>query len=71
VTYTSSDPAKHMGGAITQSFGSADALRTYVRLDTGEHNGFSAYLSGQYSRQNLFRIRRRATPPPASSSTAS
>jgi iron complex outermembrane receptor protein len=25
VTYTSSDPAKHMGGAITQSFGSADA----------------------------------------------
>ncbi|WP_206245627.1 TonB-dependent receptor domain-containing protein [Novosphingobium terrae] len=54
VTYTSSDPHKQMGGAITQSFGSDSALRTYVRLDTGEHNGFSAYLSGQYSRQNLF-----------------
>ncbi len=52
--YTSSDPHKDLGVAASQTFGSQDTLRTYVRLDTGEHGGFSAYLSGQYSEQDLF-----------------
>jgi iron complex outermembrane receptor protein len=52
--YTSSDPHKTFGATASQTFGSEDAKRTYLRVDTGEHNGFSAYLSGQYSEQNLF-----------------
>ncbi|WP_159980520.1 MULTISPECIES: TonB-dependent receptor [unclassified Novosphingobium] len=52
--YTSSDPKQEMGLAASQTFGSEDTLRTFVRFDTGEHGGFSAYLSGQYSEQDLF-----------------
>ncbi len=52
--YTSSNPYRQFGFTVSQTFGSEDAKRTYVRVDTGEHNGFSAYLSGQYSEQNLF-----------------
>jgi iron complex outermembrane recepter protein len=52
--YTSSNPSKHFGVKVSQSVGSEDALRTYARIDTGEHGGFSAYVSGQYSQQDLF-----------------
>ncbi|AYV46787.1 TonB-dependent receptor [Caulobacter flavus] len=52
--YVSSDPKKDMGLSISQSFGSEDTLRTFARFDTGEYNGWSAYLSGQYSEQDLF-----------------
>lgn len=52
--YQSNDPKKDMAAAFTQTFGSEDSLRTFVRLDTGEHGGFSAYVSGQYSEQDLF-----------------
>jgi len=54
VTYISSDPHKDLGFAISQTVGSDDGLRTFARLDTGEHGGFSAYLSGSYSQQDLF-----------------
>jgi len=54
VTYRSSDPKKHMGLDVSQTFGSEDGLRTFARFDTGEHAGFSAYLSGQYTQQDLF-----------------
>lgn len=54
VIYQSSDPKKDLGFAVSQSFGSENALRTFARLDTGEHGGISAYVSGQYSQQNLF-----------------
>jgi len=54
VTYVSSDPHKHMGLAISQTVGSDDGLRTFARFDTGEHAGFSAYVSGQYTQQDLF-----------------
>jgi iron complex outermembrane recepter protein len=54
VTYRSGDPHKQMGLAISQTFGSEDGLRSFARFDTGEHAGFSAYVSGQYSRQDLF-----------------
>ncbi|WEK46836.1 MAG: TonB-dependent receptor [Candidatus Andeanibacterium colombiense] len=54
LAYTSSDPHAEFGGQLSQSFGSDDALRTFVRIDTGEHGGFSAYVSGQYSQQDLF-----------------
>jgi iron complex outermembrane receptor protein len=54
VTYTSSDPHKHMGLEVSQTGGSEDALRTFGRFDTGEHGGFSAYVSGEYAQQDLF-----------------
>ncbi len=52
--YTSRDPSKAFGVSASQSFGSEDTKRTFLRIDTGEHNGFSAYVSGQYSEQDLF-----------------
>lgn len=52
--YVSSDPKKDLGVTASQTFGSEDTLRTFVRLDTGVHGGFSAYVSGQYSEQDLF-----------------
>src|ERR1700744_4719547 len=54
VTYTSSAPHQEFGVVGTQTFGSDDAKRSFVRIDTGDLNGFSAYLSGQYSEQDLF-----------------
>ena len=54
VTYASSDPHQDLGLTGSQSVGSKDGARTFLRLDTGEYDGFSAYLSGQYSQQHLF-----------------
>ncbi|MBV1686683.1 TonB-dependent receptor [Novosphingobium sp. G106] len=52
--YTSSDPKKDLGLKISQTVGSENSLRTFARIDTGEHGGFSAYVSGQYTEQDLF-----------------
>jgi iron complex outermembrane receptor protein len=52
--YTSSDPRQDFGVSASQTFGSEDAARTFLRLDTGDHGGLSAYVSGQYSQQDLF-----------------
>ncbi|MEJ0026474.1 MAG: TonB-dependent receptor [Rhizomicrobium sp.] len=54
VTYVSSAPREELGVTASQSFGSEDGERTFVRLDTGEYDGFSAYFSAQYSQQDLF-----------------
>ncbi len=54
VLYTSSNPKKDFGVTADQTFGSEDAKRTFARIDTGEHNGFSAYVSGEVAQQNLF-----------------
>ena len=54
LTYVSGDPKKDLGFAVSQTIGSENALRTFARVDTGEHGGFSAYVSGQYSQQDLF-----------------
>ena len=52
--YTSSNPHKDFGFTASQTLGSDIGRRTYLRLDSGEYNGFSLYLSGQYAEQNLF-----------------
>ena len=44
--YFSSDPEAEFGLRVAQTFGSDSTRRTYARLDTGEHGGFSMYLSG-------------------------
>ncbi|MBN8885371.1 MAG: TonB-dependent receptor [Rudaea sp.] len=54
ISYKSSDPAKTPGARFTQTFGSDANRRSFVRLDTGEWNGFSAYLSGMYATSDLF-----------------
>jgi iron complex outermembrane recepter protein len=54
LTYVSSDPKKEMGLSLNETVGSAQSFRGFARFDTGEHNGFSAYLSGHYVQQDLF-----------------
>ncbi|MEI9994805.1 MAG: TonB-dependent receptor [Rhizomicrobium sp.] len=54
LTYASSAPHEELGLAASQSVGSDDGARTFLRFDTGEYDGFSAYVSGQYSQQDLF-----------------
>jgi iron complex outermembrane receptor protein len=54
VTYTSSAPKQQFGVEGSQTFGTSDGKRSFVRVDSGEYNGFSAYLSGQYTEQDLF-----------------
>lgn len=54
LTYFSNDPHKDMGISVSQTVGSEESYRTFARFDTGEHAGFSAYVSGQYSEQDLF-----------------
>lgn len=45
VSYISRGPAETFGGRVSYSRGSDELLRGFVRLDTGEHNGFSAFGS--------------------------
>ncbi len=52
--YTSSDPKKNFGATASQTVGDEKSARTFLRIDTGEHGGFSAYISGQYAQQDLF-----------------
>jgi iron complex outermembrane recepter protein len=45
VSYIGRGPAEEFGGRVSFSRGSDELLRGFVRLDTGEHNGFSAFGS--------------------------
>jgi iron complex outermembrane receptor protein len=54
IAYTSSDPAKTMGGRIDTTFGSDMTRRTYARFDSGDYHGFSMYLSGARTSQDLW-----------------
>ena len=49
IAFTSSDPLPNYQARIAQTVGSDATRRTYMRLDTGDHAGFAAYLSGAYS----------------------
>lgn len=54
VIYTTSTPKEEFAAVGSQTFGTNDSRRSFVRVDTGDINGFSAYLSGQYTEQDLF-----------------
>ncbi|SEK64754.1 iron complex outermembrane recepter protein [Pseudoxanthomonas sp. GM95] len=43
--FYSADPSSEFGARVSQTFGSDSAKRTFVRVDTGDFNGFSAYAS--------------------------
>ncbi len=47
--FYSDDPSSEFGVKLAQTFGSDNTRRTYARLDTGDHDGFSMYLSGMTS----------------------
>ena len=46
--FFSSDPSADFGVRLAQTLGSDATSRSYARLDAGDHNGFSAYLSGVF-----------------------
>lgn len=50
VQFYSSDPADKMGGKISQTFGSNDAIRTFVRLDSGKLNPSGTKFFISYAR---------------------
>ncbi|MET0499830.1 MAG: TonB-dependent receptor [Steroidobacteraceae bacterium] len=54
IAYASSDPTGSVGARVSQSFGSDNNRRTFVRLDSGQYGGFSAYLSGMYGTSDLW-----------------
>jgi iron complex outermembrane receptor protein len=54
IAYSSNDPAKTMGGRVTQSFGSDMNRRSYARFDSGDYHGFSMYLSGMRAISDLW-----------------
>jgi iron complex outermembrane receptor protein len=49
VQFYSSDPLPNYGVQFAQGFGTDAARRTFVRLDTGNVDGFAMYISGAYS----------------------
>ncbi|ALN61873.1 tonB-dependent Receptor Plug domain protein [Lysobacter antibioticus] len=46
--FFSADPMAEYGLRLALTVGSDATSRTYARIDTGDHNGFSAYLSGVF-----------------------
>jgi iron complex outermembrane recepter protein len=46
VQYFSDDPSATPGARVATTFGSDRNRRNFARVDTGEHGGFSMYLSG-------------------------
>nr|WP_084366984.1 TonB-dependent receptor plug domain-containing protein [Neokomagataea thailandica] len=50
IQVTSSDPSDRRGGKISQSFGSYDSYRTYVRLDAGKLNSSGTKFFTSYAR---------------------
>jgi iron complex outermembrane receptor protein len=46
VRFASRGPQAERGATLAQTVGSDDTLRTFARYDTGELDGFSAFLSG-------------------------
>lgn len=55
VSYRTMLPAKEFGGFLSQTFGSDDLRRTFARLDLGEHDGLSGYVSGSRIESDLWR----------------
>ena len=45
VTYVTSQPLDRLGARVSETYGSDDLWRNFVRIDTGEHAGLSAYVS--------------------------
>ena len=55
VSYITRGPEEAFGGKLSFSRGSDELLRAFARIDTGEHNGFSAFASGSITSGELWR----------------
>jgi iron complex outermembrane receptor protein len=55
VSYFSTPPEDKLGASIGLTYGSDELKRSFVRLQTGERNGFSAYISQSKIDSNLWR----------------
>ena len=55
VQYQSLAPAEEAGVQLSQTFGSDDLNRSFVKLESGEHGGFSGYLSRSKIDSQLWR----------------
>jgi iron complex outermembrane receptor protein len=55
VSYNTITPSMDLGGTVTQTFGSNDLMRNFLRFDTGNHNGFSGYISRSKISGDLWR----------------
>jgi iron complex outermembrane receptor protein len=55
VSYTTIAPAAQAGVALSQTFGSDDLRRTFVRLESGQVGGLSAHASGSFVRGDVWR----------------
>lgn len=55
VSYNTTDPADELGGMISYTIGDDDLERSFIRLDTGDINGFSAYFSRSKTDSGLWR----------------
>ncbi|WP_408952886.1 TonB-dependent receptor [Lysobacter sp. Hz 25] len=51
----SSDPENEFGARANLAYGDNATLRAFMRIDTGEHNGFSAYVSGMHSQADRWK----------------
>ncbi len=48
------DPLKDFGVVVGQSVGSNSAIRSYVRVDSGDMDGYRAFISGSYYSTNHY-----------------
>ena len=55
VSYLTANPADAFGVRLSQTFGSDALRRSFARVESGEHAGFSGYLSGSRIRGDLWR----------------
>ncbi|WP_295800168.1 TonB-dependent receptor [uncultured Microbulbifer sp.] len=55
VSYNSTDPSEEAGGMVSLTSGDDNLLRSFVRLETGDINGFAAYLSRSKTDSDLWR----------------
>ena len=55
VSYITRGPQEEFGGKLSFSRGSDELLRAFGRIDTGEHNGFSAFASASLISGELWR----------------
>ncbi|SFJ62305.1 iron complex outermembrane recepter protein [Caulobacter sp. UNC279MFTsu5.1] len=55
VDYFTQKPSQTAGGSVSQTLGSDSLRRSFLRLETGEHAGFSAYASASIIKGDLWR----------------
>src|SRR2546427_163913 len=54
IQYFSMDPSTEFGGRASVTVGDNNQRRGYLRVDTGDLNGFSAYVSGVHQDQDMW-----------------